>query len=335
MPRDDDDDDDAFCVVLDARGRVHGAAIDGDEGAYFATRARDAFARTAAHRARLADSCRKIDALGTLWLGARDAPRCALERFVKSVYDAHARGVTRDDARSGVEFWARTRATAAHWDKDERAREIAGVCVTPHVSTVTYVEVEESARVAPTVVFEGLTARGRPDAETRDEAGARCERAAVMIPKAGAHFKFDGRFLHGVFDEFASGDVDASAARVTLLANIWFDHVPVGVERLDESLAATLGDDESCVANEAATEMTTRTIASSEFATTPMKDVAFGPSGGEYELVGAEFPFDELRESAKGEEGEERVHLFFITNEAGVRIKLRDDDEPASKRVKM
>ena len=125
MPRDDDDDD-AFCVVLDARGRVHGAAIDGDEGAYFATRARDAFARTAAHRARLADSCRKIDALGTLWLGARDAPRCALERFVKSVYDAHARGVTRDDARSGVEFWARTRATAAHWDKDERAREIAG-----------------------------------------------------------------------------------------------------------------------------------------------------------------------------------------------------------------
>ena len=81
--------------------------------------------------------------------------------------------------------------------------------------------------------------------------------------------------------------------------------------------------------------MTTRTIASSEFATTPMKDVAFGPSGGEYELVGAEFPFDELRESAKGEEGEERVHLFFITNEAGVRIKLRDDDEPASKRVKM
>jgi type 2A phosphatase activator TIP41 len=156
-----------------------------------------------------------------------------------------------------------------------------------------------------------------------------------MIPKAGAHFKFDGRFLHGVFDEFASGDVDASAARVTLLANIWFDHVPVGVERLDESLAATLGDDESCVANEAATELTTRTIASSEFATTPMKDVAFGPSGGEYELVGAEFPFDELRESAKGEEGEERVHLFFITNEAGVRIKLRDDDEPASKRVKM
>ena len=37
--------------------------------------------------------------------------------------------------------------------------------VTPHLATVTYVEVEDADGAAPTVVFEGLTPRSRPDAE--------------------------------------------------------------------------------------------------------------------------------------------------------------------------
>ena len=48
--------------------------------------------------------------------------------------------------------------------------------VTPHLATVTYVEVEDADGAAPTVVFEGLTPRSRPDAEDAREDENACER---------------------------------------------------------------------------------------------------------------------------------------------------------------
>jgi len=337
---DDDALDDLF-VVKDASGRVYGACVDGEddvEARYYGSRAVSSAVADERARRALATACDRLVADGQRWWSPANAPRCALEAFAKAVYETYAAGVSGvDDDASGVEFWAQDGAGATHWDKDEELRERAGVWVTPHVATVTYVEVEDEAEAAPTVVFEGLTPRARPDAEdARDEENA-CERVTVCYPKAWAHFKFDGRYLHGALDAFAKKPREEGASRgrrVTLLANVWFNHKPFGIEPLPESYV----EESVCeVAFDAREEMTIHRIAKSDFETQRLgKCAVFGPTNSEYALANAELPLGALRAIALDDE-DGPVNLFHITcGEEHIRVEQNSSDEgpPESKRAK-
>ena len=169
---------------------------------------------TADAREALARACARLVGDGQAWWSPNDVPRCALEAFARAVWEKYSSAATGVDVdASGVEFWARESAAGLHWDKDEELRERYGVWVTPHLATVTYVEVEDEDGAAPTVVFEGLTPRSRPDAEDAREDENACERVTVMYPREWAHFTFDGRFLHGALDAFAKKPRDDDGAR--------------------------------------------------------------------------------------------------------------------------
>ena len=82
------------------------------------------------------------------WLPATAAPRCALERLARAIFDRHTDGVTYDVARSGAEWWAQVRDGRAqeegiefHWDVDEHFCDLpgrGGVPVHPTLSTLTH-----------------------------------------------------------------------------------------------------------------------------------------------------------------------------------------------------
>ena len=210
-------------------------------------------------------------------------------------YSSAATGVDVD--ASGVEFW---RAKAPRGCTGIKMKNCAsyGVWVTPHLATVTYVEVEDADGAAPTVVFEGLTPRSRPDAEDAKEDETRANAGRVMYPREWAHFTLDGRFLpHGALDAFAKkprDDDGARGRRVALLANVWFNHKPLGVERLPESYV----EENFCdvAFDDDAKEMTIHRIARSDFGARRLgKCSVFGPMSSEYALANAELPLDALR----------------------------------------
>ena len=314
-----DDDDDEFFVVQDASGRVHGATTRvADEETLFRA---EALAKFLDVDDALAEKCRAIEREGSRWLSSVDAPRCGVERAARAVFERYAKGWEYDAETSGVEFWTQTERVGTHFDKDEEARERYGVWLTPHVATVTYVEGDGGS--APTVVFDGLTPRSQPDAENHD--GSACERTVVMFPSRGAHFKFDGRFLHGVYEEL-SRDGD-EGRRTTLLANVWFNHKPVGIERLPDSFT----DDYEPQIVESPESLTPSVLCPACLDVSPMKKCTFGPTGTEYALVGAtDLPTVALRACADA-----GMSLIFLEHRDGDDIRIEvPKDEPDAKRTK-
>ncbi len=333
----EEEEEDVF-VVKDARGRVYGAVVnDGEDDAFFNARGAFDAVTTADAREALARACERLVRDGQAWWSPTDVPRCALEAFARAVWEKYSSAATGVDVdASGVEFWARESAAGLHWDKDEELRERYGVWVTPHLATVTYVEVEDADGAAPTVVFEGLTPRSRPDAEDAREDENACERVTVMYPREWAHFTFDGRFLHGALDAFAKkprDDDGARGRRVALLANVWFNHKPLGVERLPESYV----EENFCdvAFDDDAKEMTIHRIARSDFGARRLgKCSVFGPTSSEYALANAELPLDALRAIALDDE-DGPVNLFHITcGEEPIRVEEGTSDEGPSKRAK-
>ena len=244
--------------------------------------------------------------------------------MARAVFERHAEGWEYDAETSGAEFWTRrTTGLGAHWDKDEDARERFGVWVAPHVATVTYLRGGRGA--APTVVFEGLTPRSRPEAETRDE--GECARTAVMFPRVGSHLKFDGRFLHGVYEEMAES-TEQEGERMTFLVNVWFNHRPVGVERLPEALT----DDLEPELEDSPNEIEPAVLCPACLDVTPMRETSFGPTKTEYTLVGATaLPVTALRACASS------GMSFVVMEHRGESIRIEagaSDEEPASKRVR-
>jgi hypothetical protein len=170
-----------------------------------------------------------------------------------------------DSGRSGAEFWTQVLdeddEIGMHWDKDYALEHAEpGLNVHPHIATVTYL----SSLGAPTLVLRKPTpvffeesvagdlekfASSRPgDAPPHASASA-----FLSYPAIGKHVAFDGRWLHGALPELKAREGEVKTAkggsprtessrkkRVTLLVNVWLNHVPSTATPLDvdhESLA--------------------------------------------------------------------------------------------------
>lgn len=167
----------------------------------------------------------------SFWLGASSKPRTTLERFGRAVWDLHmaSRAHLQVDAvRSGVEYWVQQRTSRQprshrgvnwHFDKDEDLLDSHDIFIHPSISTVTYLTSEGAPTVIlpVTVDYEGTPTVGKGI-------------ALVSTPLAGRHLAFDGTLLHGCPPDLETSP-RWSFTRLTLLVNIWVNHVPVGVRR--------------------------------------------------------------------------------------------------------
>jgi type 2A phosphatase activator TIP41 len=331
-----DEDEEDFSVVLDADGRVYGSTLREES---YATTAWEGCFSVVGNDAEETHGDAFYDALktecasvrsGQHWIGANDAPRCALERFAMRLFDFHAPDEEDgyDAETSGIEFWTQDGVSlGAHFDKDETAREKVGVIVTPHLATVTYL----SDGGAPTVVFEGLTPRSLPEEKRANES---CERVAVMYPKVGAHLRFDGRLLHGVLTEFADDNTPTEGKRMTLLCNVWLNHKPMGVERLPEKVSTALDAGASMEHVWKTSKLKSREISASgddKDDCVAMRANKFGPTGGEY-VVDAKLPFAKIKREAK--DSKSGGVLFVRCEPFSIEAGVENEDEPDVKRAK-
>ena len=218
------------------------------------------------HLGRLAEAAFTASGGQSFWvpMERRQAAAGVLEAFAAAVFDFHTAGgvdgVEIDPARSGAEVWVQVRsATAAaaaaseaeaaeggeedpasinwHFDKDEDLLDECDVYLHPFISTVTYL----TNVGAPTVVV--VDAKITPDgvlqqAEEGAEGGSAEEEwgAAVSYPVVGKHIAFNGRLLHGCPSCAAPPPAAGQPAgpRISLLVNVWLNHVPVGLAELHE-----------------------------------------------------------------------------------------------------
>ena len=160
----------------------------------------------------------------TWWITADDIPKCALERLAQKIFFFHTKDVEYDPKTSGAEWWTQvvnaTDDIGFHWDKDYGYEEEQGVCLYPHLGTVTYL----TDIGGPTFVFNkvGGLQSGEDNSGVVDE---------LVVSKAmfGKHIKFDGRLLHAAPSQTIFGPVPAAQPpttqkRITFLVNIWLNH---------------------------------------------------------------------------------------------------------------
>jgi hypothetical protein len=178
----------------------------------------------------------------TFWISYQDTPRCLLEQLAMDIFMHHVKSSNTkllDPKTCGAEWWVQLRPSPNqnrinsqseeaqrgiefHWDKDEALRDVGGLFVHPHISTVTYL----TDNGAPTMVYEG----SMPDEGLMDRG---MSGAFISWPRRGKHLCFDGRLLHG-----APSDLQKKLPkdiRVTFLVNIWLHHKPLGVESFPEA----------------------------------------------------------------------------------------------------
>lgn len=122
-----------------------------------------------------------------------------------------------------------------HFDRDYTLESEGGVCVCPHLGTVTYL----TSHGGPTVVVD----RASPEAAGGAIQGA-VRRASLCYPQELRHLSFDGRLLHGATSDLLIGQEGApqqGQRRVTFLANVWLNHVPHGTVPLPKERHAAGG----------------------------------------------------------------------------------------------
>jgi len=168
----------------------------------------------------------------TFWVGAGDAPRCALERLALGVFAYHARGAICDPNLSGAEWWTQCveedDEIGFHWDMDYDLVDEA--CLHPQLATVTYLS---GGGGAPTLCLDKVTAWSPEDSVAGD-----VSRGWLSGPALGKHISFDGRWLHGaptaLRDAFQGKERSKgkrkrgqeAGRRVTFLVNVWLNHRP-------------------------------------------------------------------------------------------------------------
>lgn len=165
---------------------------------------------------------------------------CTLERLALQIFHLHAQhAVGFDAARSGAEFWTQVihpnDEIGFHHDSDGLLEEDSGVCVHPHIATVT--ALSESGN-HPTVVVEGA-----PSVFADENSVITVPRAHVAYPSTGKHISFDGRWAHGapaLRNVQSDQDYAEAYKRITLLCNVWLNHVPVGATQLSTEQTANL-----------------------------------------------------------------------------------------------
>ena len=160
----------------------------------------------------------------TWWITADGTPQCALERLAQKIFFFHTKGVEYDPKTSGAEWWTQvvnaTDDIGFHWDKDYGYEEENGVCLYPHLGTVTYL----TDIGGPTFVFNkvGGLQSGEDNSGVVDK---------VVVSKAmfGKHIKFDGQLLHAapsqtIFGPIPTASQHTNQKRITFLVNIWLNH---------------------------------------------------------------------------------------------------------------
>ena len=195
----------------------------------------------------------------TYFIRANETPDCNLERLVKEIYSFHTAGIECDATSSGAEWWTQVIDSrddiGFHWDRDYELEESEGVHVYPIKSTVTYL----SDCGAPTMIVDK-----RGTADSSHELIGVADKFSLCKPKIGRSIVFDGSLLHaapsGIEDE---NDEDNSQSdsddddeeeeeeeddeedddvvrRVTLLVNVWIDHIPHQAKRFEQLTPAAL-----------------------------------------------------------------------------------------------
>ena len=291
---DDDDDDDGAAreLTVDADGRTllgrggEGGGDDDDESSGgaamdYSTRVwrelvpRRSISRLAADCAaaylKVKTTTRRLglayETNATYWIGADTSATSALERLVLDIFGRHTRGVHYDAARSGAEWWTQVvdarHDIPFHWDRDYELHREDGVCLHPHLATVTYLTGHGGA---PTVVLP--VASPVAASEVAGTCRGPIRRVHACYPTEGSHLAFDGRLLHGAPAELAAppppratrpgpggkrarmGETSGedttavpgapAAKRITLLVNIWLNWVPSGADPLHDQVALAL-----------------------------------------------------------------------------------------------
>jgi hypothetical protein len=208
----------------------------------------------------------------TFWLSCESTPSCAFEQLARHVFDTHVENAAIsefDRSSSGAEWWVQVKPLNSptdsllesasdgfngidlHYDKDEEIASTFEIGIFPLISTVTYLNDDDSA--LPTVVFETTAAT---------PVGDPIRRCIVSRPALGKHIAFDGKLLHGapsefsmfsVCNDFGNGhqtlNVSATSKstlpvpdnfRVTILVNIWLNHHPAAVQRIPLEIVSAL-----------------------------------------------------------------------------------------------
>lgn len=238
----------------------------------------------------------------SFFVKASEQARCMHEALAKQIFELHTRtlvpGRDFDPDRSGIEWWIQMRDAAApggyevigfHWDKDEDLVDEQGLNVHPLVATITYL----TASGPPTIVLSHRTG-----VEYGTERFGAIDEAVVCYPLPGKHVAFDGRLLHGVPSDLAVDDHVAdvpeffaakrdgpAGRRLTLLANVWLDYVPLNVQALPAAAIAELGLT-PVIASEAPDAPT------SERASASPPAIRLRPAGAELERAAAPLSLD-------------------------------------------
>jgi hypothetical protein len=178
----------------------------------------------------------------TYIIKAVDKPQCNLEHFALSVFKQHTKGMTFDAATSGAEWWTQVIDSrddiGFHWDRDYGVEEESGRHLYPKFATVTYL----SHCGGPTLIMN----KSGGDDNKVDITG-NITNFIASKPLYGKHIAFDGSLLHAAPSDLleqneedsddGSGDDEESESedendptaqmRVTLLVNVWVNHLPI------------------------------------------------------------------------------------------------------------
>ena len=196
----------------------------------------------------VAEQLSQLKLSATRWLSAAATPRTPLEEAAAAIFSYHTRSMSFDASQSGAEFWVQSHLESKsigvplHRDFDLGALEAEGrTDLFPAVSTITYLSSNPSM---PTILLTNFT-----QGKTVRDSVAR--EAWVVFPRAGKHLAFAGSAWHGVAAPlvWSAGVTTAGVTtptqlarprqlRVTLLVNIWLDHVPVGAAQRERERTA-------------------------------------------------------------------------------------------------
>uniref|UniRef100_A0A7R9UBJ3 Uncharacterized protein n=1 Tax=Pinguiococcus pyrenoidosus TaxID=172671 RepID=A0A7R9UBJ3_9STRA len=269
------DEDEPLELQIDELGRVVNGGVDLSPLKLSFRSFRDVMSRSdprlgtvcqdvrTVHSAKALGTEDELSAGSTYWLGASDRPQTLLEELVLGIFDFHTKTLRRHASfnadRSGAEWWTLDISGDAdvgfHWDKDY-AMEDAGLNVTPHISTVTYL----SDAGAATIVTGFRAPRHYGDMSAFDEP-VTSPYLHVSPPSVGKHISFDGRLLHAAPCDFAQKtlglEAEESERRLSLLVNVWINHRPTYAEPLHPQLrrrVANLSEKPSGIVNFAGKE---------------------------------------------------------------------------------
>ena len=254
---DEDVDEDAPQIALDQHGRIVGAFgdINYNFQCYDKIFSKNSIIWTNESITSLCSDCRSCftaravrDSADysdgeTFFVRADTVPSTIIENFALSVFREHTKGMTFDPQRSGAEWWtlvvdADEGGVGFHWDKDYGMEE-HGVSIFPHLATVTYLG---DSVGSPTLVLQ-KTAPPMYDADVSGPCGSE---AMLSWPTHGKHIVFDGRFLHAALPwgtesvQSSSSSSVRGKSRVSLLVNVWLNHLPRDAKPISTALKSKL-----------------------------------------------------------------------------------------------